>query len=196
MGKLAVIAFGRMAPVTIGHRRLAERVAAIAADRGGDPLLFLSKTYDGYRGRPRANRRPSYRTPKNPLRYEEKLRFVRDALGDLVTVAEGDYSDIFSVLRLLNSKGYDRVVIVGDGGFIARLFAAYNGVEYSYASIETELSGLRDGSSADPITSVSATQVREAVRRNDYSTFRRLVATRATTGELWATLREELEPEA
>lgn len=189
---LAVIAFGRMAPVTVGHRKLAFRLRELAEERGGTARLYLSRKYDGRVGRPLKRPAQARVLPQNPLRYEDKLRFVRDAVGDLVSVESTSHTDVFDVLRTLSREGYSRVLIVGGADIITRPFSRYNGTEYTFDSIEVMLGGERSAESADFLETVSATQAREAAYRGDFATFERLVATKTETPALWTILRREL----
>ena len=62
----AVIAFGRMNPPTVGHEKLINKVINEAISRGGDPLVYLSKTQD---------------SDKNPLSYDQKLKYAQFFFG-------------------------------------------------------------------------------------------------------------------
>lgn len=186
MSKVAVVTFGRMNPVTVGHEKLARLLRQLATERGGDALVYLSRSYDGLGS---GVERKSIR---NPLSHGEKVSFVEDALGHLVTVVPEEHRDIFSVLPTLQAKGYTDVVLVGDEAFLAVNAEKYNGTTYSFSSITTVHSGYRSPTSKDPLESVSATLVREAVVAGNYEAFTTMVSTKRETHRLWTRLREEL----
>lgn len=187
MSRTAVVAFGRMSPVTVGHRKLVLKLRELARVHGGDAFLYLSRSYDG-----RAGRKPKGRLPRNPLKYRDKLRYVQDAFGDLVTVVPEQHRDVFAVLPKLEQQGYTDVILVGDSAFLAAPVEAYNGKDYHFSSIRKVEGGTRTSESSDWVETVSATQVREAVARGDYETFSSMVATRTETEALWRALRYEL----
>lgn len=185
---LAVVSFGRMNPVTVGHRKLVERLVEVANERGGDAILCLSKRYDGLAHEADVE---APRVVKNPLSYKNKVKFVNDAFGSLVSVYETESNDLFQIVKEINDAGYDHVIFVGDHSFISAKFSKYNGVVYNFDSIETVLSGERADHSNDFLETVSATKVRNSVFADDYETFSSLVATKNTTQEMWNNLRTE-----
>ncbi|MEL0101653.1 MAG: hypothetical protein VW862_08140, partial [Euryarchaeota archaeon] len=61
-----VVSWGRMNPVTSGHEKLAQKVASVAKERGATPMIFLSHSSD---------------PKKNPLSYDDKVKFAQAAFG-------------------------------------------------------------------------------------------------------------------
>src|SRR5574344_339123 len=72
------VAFGRFNPCTIGHLKLINKLASIDADEN---RLYLSHTQD---------------KKKNPLTYEQKLRYCDLAFGNKVQVTPSDAKTIFN----------------------------------------------------------------------------------------------------
>ena len=60
--KTVVLAFGRMNPPTIGHKKLMEKIVSVAKKENADAKLYLSHSQDAER---------------NPLSYEEKIKFAK-----------------------------------------------------------------------------------------------------------------------
>jgi nicotinic acid mononucleotide adenylyltransferase len=75
----AVITWGRLNPVTIGHEKLVNKVKSEAKKRGAMPHVYISHTQD---------------KKKNPLDYNTKYNFARKAFGPVVTKsnAQNDHS--------------------------------------------------------------------------------------------------------
>ena len=61
-----VFAFGRMNPPTIGHEKLADKVASEAKRRGAMPHIYLSHTQN---------------SKKDPLPYSLKIAVAKKAFG-------------------------------------------------------------------------------------------------------------------
>jgi hypothetical protein len=64
-GATAVVAWGRMNPMTAGHEKLVNKVISVAKSEKGIPHVFLTHTVD---------------KKKNPLGYEDKINFAQKAL--------------------------------------------------------------------------------------------------------------------
>lgn len=153
----AVVAWGRMNPPTVGHARLVERVAELAEDVGGYPMLFLSPTVG----------------VKNPLTLNERLDLVTDAFGDFVNIEEAEsVVDPISLLKYV-SEHFDRVVVVTGEEHKAdyeRFFRDYNGKEFTFESCQvTTMTREKGSESLDE--SISATQMREYALNQDIEKF-------------------------
>lgn len=192
MGKLAVVSFGRMAPVTVGHRRLAIKMKALSDAHNGTALLYLSKKYDGKADRVYKRKPTKPLVPSNPLKYEDKVRFASDAFGDIIPITSSEHTKLFDILAEVNQRGYTDIMILGDEVFLSSPFEKYNGRLYNFDTITKLLSGIRRDSSEDFLETVSATRARLAALENDFETFESIVATKKTTRELWSILRREL----
>ena len=68
LSKTAVVSWGRMNPVTIGHEKLINAVIKKAVEKKGTPLIYLSHSED---------------KKKNPLPYDQKILFAKAALAFL-----------------------------------------------------------------------------------------------------------------
>jgi len=185
--KTAVVAFGRMNPPTIGHQKLVDTMASLAT--GEKAKLFLSHTQD---------------KKKNPLSYEQKIRYAKEAFEPKIDVVESPARTIIEVLRDLYSDGYTDIIYVGGedriGGVddTSGLIMRYNGqpdksgnIPYDFNSIKFKSAGGGDeGGDRKKFTYeyvkqnldklnleeiASASLVRECVKRGDFELFKKLV---------------------
>lgn len=155
MTSTAVITFGRMNPITVGHEKLVNKVKDIAADLGAAPLVYLSHSQD---------------SNKNPIPYIIKANYAQEAFGKCVQITSA--SNIISIAKQLDSK-YDNLVFVGDAeraGEFLELLNSYNGKEYSFNTITTVSAGDRTDDS-DFVDSMSATKMRNYAINNDIESF-------------------------
>jgi hypothetical protein len=151
--KTAVLAFGRMNPITRGHYRLAETMKSIP----GDSYIFLSHKQN---------------SKTDPLNFETKLKFAKECFPG-ITVGDSSVRTIIEAIKKVDSLGYTNLVFVAGGDRVnefAQLLNAYNNREYSFESIEVVNAGPRDPD-ADGIEGISARKLREAAINNDIDTF-------------------------
>lgn len=175
--KTAVVCFGRMNPVSVGHIKLAKEIKHIADENNGDAFVYLSHSYDGVDSK-------KYKPGKvrNPLKYEDKIIFVKDAIGDIVTVVESDLNGTFEVYSDLYRKGYDNLIIVCGADrleIFKRDALKHNGQEdpepkryFNFKSIKALSAGERNEDSDDPEEQASASLLRKAVLNEDFETFK------------------------
>lgn len=169
--KIAVLAFGRMNPITIGHKKLIDTVRKIANDNQAEPIVYLSHTQD---------------SKKNPLSYEDKIYFAKKAFGDIIK--ESNVRTIVDALKDVYSKGYNKLIYVGGsdriGGEedITSMLKRYNGqpnkagdIIYNFDSIDFIDAGDRDSDSDDLVTKASASLARQLASEGDLEGFKELV---------------------
>ena len=90
--KAATLAFGRMNPPTIGHKKLVD----VVASQPGDPFLFITQT----------------QKPKtDPLDFQTKLKFAKRFFPN-VTVGDSEVNTIIKALQKLESMGYNSITYV------------------------------------------------------------------------------------
>lgn len=162
------VTFGRMNPPTIGHKKLVNKLAEVAAQyttRKG--RLYTSHSSDPV---------------KNPLGYEEKIQFLDKAFGDKITIAKSSARSLIEVLSSLNGKVSDVFVVVGSDRVqeFETLLNRYNGVAdkkgnvaYTFDSINIVSAGDRDAD--DPASSASASKARAFVKNDDREGFANIV---------------------
>lgn len=181
--KTAVLAFGRMNPITIGHKKLAETIKSIP----GDGYIFLSHTQN---------------SKKDPLNFETKLKFAKECFPG-ITVGDASVRTIIEAIKKVNSLGYTNLVFVAGSDRVnefAQMLNAYNNKEYFFESIEVVNAGDRDPD-ADGVTGISASKLREAAINNDIDTFLAGAASDNISLEMFNAVRkgmgisEQVEPD-
>lgn len=160
MSNTAVITFGRMNPITVGHEKLVNTVKRIAFDNNATPLVYLSHSCDSKR---------------NPINYTTKYGLCYTAFGSCVVMS--DARNVIDVLKELDGK-YDKIIFVGDAerSFeFNQTLNKYNGIEYTYDSITTVSAG--DRNTTDFVDAISATKMRKFAANKDYNSFKAGLAT-------------------
>jgi len=155
--KKAVVAFGRMNPITVGHEKLANKIKSVASKEKAKPFIYLSHSQD---------------RKKNPLDYNTKIRIASKAFGNLVTKSSA--RNIIEVLKELQTKGFTDIVIVAGADRISEfknLVTKYNGKEYNFDSIDVVSAGERDPD-AEGVEGMSASKLRDLAKKGDYDTFK------------------------
>ena len=151
----AVIAFGRMNPPTVGHEKLVNKVINEAISRGGVPLVYLSKTQD---------------SDKNPLSYDQKLKYAQSFFGRKYIIKSKSRTIIDVAKELQN---YDNLVVVVGSDRLRefdKLLNKYNGKDYTYKTLEVISAGDRDPD-ADGVSGMSASKMRQAAADDDFKSF-------------------------
>ena len=93
----AVLSFGRMNPPTIGHQKLMKKLIEVGKKESGVPMLFLSHSQD---------------KKKNPLSYQEKLKFVRSNAPSGLRVMDSPARTIYEAIDTLVQQGFVNIIVV------------------------------------------------------------------------------------
>jgi nicotinic acid mononucleotide adenylyltransferase/shikimate kinase len=164
-GKTAVIAWGRMNPVTVGHEKLVNKIREVARKEKADPHIFLSHSQD---------------PKKNPLSYDDKVDLAKSAFGNIVYKSTA--KTIIDVMKQLQGK-YKNIIFVGGQDRVndfETLLTKYNGKEYTFDSIQVVSAGERDPD-ADDVTGMSASKMRALALAGDEETFKKGLPTKLKT---------------
>jgi len=161
----AVLAFGRMNPITNGHQKLVDTVKRIADKVGGSHHIVLSHTTD---------------PDKNPLTGTQKLRHAKRAFpGTNFSVSTKEHPNFLKQAELLHKQGVTHLHMVGGSDRVdefRNLLHKYNGVHkgalYNFKNIEVHSAGDRDPD-AEGVTGISASKMRSFASKNDYKGFKR-----------------------
>lgn len=151
--KTAVVAFGRMNPPTIGHKKLAETISNLP----GDGFIFLSHTQKG---------------KTDPLDFDTKLKFAEQFFPE-VTVGDKNVRTIIEALKAVEARGYKSVIYVAGEDRInefAQLIHKYNGKEYNFNNIHVVSAGERDPDALEA-AGMSASKLRQAATNSDLVEF-------------------------
>ena len=150
----AVITFGRMNPPTVGHEKLVNKLKAEA--RGETAFVYLSH---------------SQKPTTDPLSYNDKIKYATRAFGRIVKKSTA--RTIIEVMKELEGKYSAVKLVVGSDRVdeFKTLLNKYNGKDYNFDKIEVVSAGERDPD-AEGASGMSATKMRDAVKNNEFATFR------------------------
>ena len=156
-GKTAVVTFGRMNPITVGHEKLVNKVVAEASLRKATPMVFLSHSSD---------------SKKNPLSYGNKVKFAQQAFGNIVMSSKA--RTIIEVAKSLSGKYGNFVVVVGQDRMkeFSTLLQKYNGKEYNFEKIDVVSAGQRDPDS-EGVEGMSASKMRALAAQGNMDEFKK-----------------------
>ena len=160
----AVATFGRMNTPTVGHEKLVNAIIKKAISVKGTPLVYLSKTQDA---------------KKNPLSYDDKIKFGQALFGKRMIV-KSNAKTIIQVAQELQNKGYkDLVLVVGSDRVkeFDTLLNKYNGKDYTFDSIDVVSAGERDPDS-DGVDGMSASKMRALAADGKFDEFVKGIPTR------------------
>jgi hypothetical protein len=153
----AVITWGRLNPVTIGHEKLVNKVKSEAKKRGAMPHVYISHSQDA---------------KKNPLDYNTKYNFARKAFGPVVTKSTS--KTIIQVLQEVEKMGHNEVVIIVGSDRVSEFktfTSKYNGKDYTFDKLEVVSAGERDPD-AEGVSGMSASKMRAVAQAGDYDSFK------------------------
>ena len=189
--KTVVCAFGRMNPPTIGHRKLVDTMAELARPTRRKARLYLSHSHDNN---------------KNPLDFDTKLRFCKEAFEPQIKVMNSGAKTIIHIFHELYEEGFENVIYVGGedriGGEedMTKIISKYNGygteklpLYYKFNSIQFENAGHRDDSSDNDIERASGSLARQLAADGKWRLFKRIMPFEEDTArELYDILRGRL----
>lgn len=163
--KHAVLAFGRMNPITSGHEKLVQKVKDIAGAVGGSHHIVLSHSQD---------------TKKNPLTADQKVKHAKRAFPDTnFTAASKEAPTFFDHAEKLHKQGVTHLHMVGGSDRTDeynRLLHKYNGTHegarFNFKSIKVHSAGERDPD-AEGVTGMSASKMREHAKSGDLESFKK-----------------------
>lgn len=168
----AVIAFGRMNPPTIGHKKLVDKIKSLP----GDPYIFLSQ---------------SQKPKTDPLDFQTKLRYAKFFFPEL-TIGNPEVKTIIQALQKINQLGYTELIYVAGSDRVEsfqELINKYNGVEYNFNNIQVVSAGERDPD-ADGAEGMSASKMRAAAASGDFDSFAQGVPNQELAHEMFAAVRK------
>ena len=163
--KHAVLAFGRMNPITSGHEKLVNKVKDIATKVGGTHHIVLSHSQD---------------SKKNPLTAAQKVKHAKRAFpGTNFTASSKEAPTFFDHAEKLHKQGVTHLHMVGGSDRTDeyhRLLHKYNGTHkgarFNFKSIQVHSAGERDPD-AEGTTGISASKMREHATSGNYKQFKK-----------------------
>lgn len=168
--KEIVVTFGRFNPPTIGHEENFDAISQKIA-KGKPFRIYASQSED---------------PKKNPLGYEEKIKFMRKMFPQYGRniILDRSIKNIFNVASSVYDEGYTRLIVAVGSDRVAEFKATlqkYDGVSGSHGyykfkdGIKIVSTGQRDPD-VDAVTGqstykISASKMRSAAATNDLETF-------------------------
>ena len=171
--KHAVMAFGRMNPITVGHEKLVNKVKDIADKVGGTAHIVVSHSQD---------------SKKNPLTSAQKVKHAKRAFpGVNVSASSPDAPNFLAQAAKLHKQGVTHLHMVGGQdrvGEFHKLLHKYNGVKgphgsFNFKKIEVHSAGDRDPD-AEGVEGMSASKMREHASKGNFKEFRKGVPSKMT----------------
>ena len=157
--KTVVFAFGRFNPPTTGHELLIKAVKKLAATHKADHAIYASKTQD---------------SKKNPLAVDKKVHYLNLMFPGTHFVAANAQERTFVEAIINLNKKYKSLIMVAGSDRVPeyeKILAKYNGKEFHYDTMQVISAGERDPD-ADDATGMSASKMRAAASKGDYSHFK------------------------
>jgi len=163
--KHAVLAFGRMNPITSGHEKLVQKVKDVADSVGGSHHIVLSHSQD---------------PKKNPLTAAQKVKHAKRAFpGTNFTAANKDAPTFFDHAEKLHKQGVTHLHMVGGSDRTDeyhRLLHKYNGTHagarFNFKKITVHSAGERDPD-AEGTTGISASKMRDHATKGNFKEFKK-----------------------
>jgi len=162
--KEIVFAFGRFNPPTNGHEKLMDKVSSVS--KGGAYRIYPSQSTD---------------PKKNPLKFDEKVKFMRKMFPKHARsiIADKKIKTAIEVVTKLYDEGYTKVTMVVGSDRVTEfetLLNKYNGVKARHGyfnfkdGVQIVSAGERDPDS-DDVSGMSASKLRAAASANDFEVF-------------------------
>lgn len=164
--KTVVFSFGRMNPPTVGHEKLVAKIKSVARVNKAEPKLYISHTQDN---------------KKNPLAYRRKSFWVGKAFGNVFQKTSS--KTIIQVLQELEKKGFTEAILIVGADRVSefqKLLDRFNGKDFNFPDGMTVVSAGDRDPDADNVSGMSASKMREFVKRDDFKSFRKGVPSKLT----------------
>lgn len=162
--KEIVITFGRFQPPNTGHETLFQKVVKEA--QGKKFAIFTSQTYD---------------PKKNPLSYEEKIKFLRKIFPKYSRniIEDKQVKTVLDAAVKLHNLGFTRLTLVCGSDRVNAfdaLLKQYNGIEakhgiYNFVDGINIVSNNQRDPDSEGAEGMSSTKMRDAAKANDLELF-------------------------
>jgi len=163
--KHAVLAFGRMNPITNGHQKLVDTVKSIAQKVGGTHNIVLSHSQD---------------PKKNPLSAQQKIKHAQRAFPNTnFSASDHTAPNFLSQAAKLHQSGVTHLHMVGGSDRVKEFMTTlkkYNGTHvgalFNFKKIQVHSAGERDPD-AEGVTGISASKMREHASNGNFNEFKK-----------------------
>jgi len=161
----AVMAFGRMNPITSGHEKLVNKVKEIATKVGGSHHIVLSHSQD---------------PKKNPLSAEQKVKHAKRAFpGTNFSASSKESPNFLTQAADLHKRGVTHLHVVGGSDRVKEFHDTlhrYNGTGegklFNFKKITVHSAGERDPD-AEGVSGMSASKMRGHAQSGNFNEFKK-----------------------
>jgi len=163
--RVAVIAYGRYNPPTIGHQKLIDVIKDTALKNNAEGIIAPSHSQDKI---------------KNPLSYNEKEEILKDMSKGVRIVDQG--KTFISLLQFLQQEGFTKIIHVAGSDRIPefeKLVETYNGkpdkkgvIPFNFNSYSFVSAGERDPDS-EGVEGMSASKLRQLATDGNLEEFKK-----------------------
>ena len=164
---VAVFAFGRFNPPTIGHKKLIDTVMSTAQKANGKAYLFLSHKQNN---------------KSDPLTFKEKADYLKLFYPD-VAIGDPAVKTIIQALQKIQAEGRTRIIMIAGSDRVQefeKLLNQYNGKPdkagndlYKFDDIKVISAGERDPDQ-EGATGASASKARELANKGQEHEFSKI----------------------
>jgi predicted ABC-type ATPase len=163
--KHAVLAFGRMNPITSGHEKLVNKVKDVAREVGGSHHIVLSHSQDAR---------------KNPLSATQKVKHAKRAFpGTNFSASSSESPNFLTQAADLHKKGVTHLHVVGGSDRVKEFHDTlhrYNGSGegklFNFKKITVHSAGERDPD-AEGVSGMSASKMRGHAQSGNFNEFKK-----------------------
>ena len=182
-----VFTFGRFSPPHSGHELLINKVLKVAKQNRFDHGIYASKSHD---------------KTKNPLRYKDKIAFMKRAFKNANIVNNPKLINPFFVAKKLSDDGYKHVIMVVGGDRVDEMdrnIRAYIDhpnpkKAFNFETFKVVSAGKRDPDSQD-VSGISASKMRAVAQGGDFEIFKSGVPSNMSNRDakkMYDTIRKEM----
>ena len=182
-----VFTFGRFSPPHAGHELLVNKVLEVAKDNGFEHGIYASKSHDKTR---------------NPLKYKDKIAFMKKAFKDANVVNNNKLVNPFFVAKKLSDDGYKHVILVVGGDRVdemdknIRPYINHSDPKksFNFETFKVVSAGRRDPDSSD-VSGMSASKMRKVASDGDFEKFNSGVPSKMTerdSRKMFDAIRKEM----
>lgn len=163
--KHAVLAFGRMNPITSGHEKLVNKVKDVAREVGGSHHIVLSHSQD---------------PKKNPLSAAQKVKHAKRAFpGTNFSASSKESPNFLTQAADLHKRGVTHLHVVGGSDRVKEFHDTlhrYNGTGegklFNFKKITVHSAGERDPD-AEGVSGMSASKMRGHAQSGNFNEFKK-----------------------
>tara|TARA_Y100000310_G_C20521670_1_gene733994 strand:- start:424 stop:999 length:576 start_codon:yes stop_codon:yes gene_type:complete len=153
---ILIWSYGRFNPPTVGHGKLIEKVVSLGKKSKADIKIFVSQSQDA---------------KKNPLSFEQKLKFLRKMFPKFKSFFSDDKSfrTPFDVLENIPDQ-YEKAIMVVGSDRISEFETRMKPYVPKGTEFEVVSAGERDPDT-EGVSGISASKMRNFVKKDNFDDF-------------------------